>query len=269
MAQDDAHPVSPGARKRARATISTRYLIPLATAMPLAICFLLYYVTYVQQRREYLLDRNYRVLATLGEQMSETVANQNATLKSYVEAFEGNEFWETEKPRPTYLRAPGQTPGTRIDPASEYQKDRFTFQQDIGIFAPRLQHIAIKPADGVQNPITPGLVRRDGDTAFHLAVTGHDGHYKASATISMEDLSQSFSPSILGTFSDVLIADGQGLIVYQKQRAGPHFSKLADIVRSLPASGEAKTSEGGSRMPTEQFVPAELAGERYFASWNL
>lgn len=265
MARSDAQPSSPRAQKRARATPSSRYLIPLATAALLGICFLLYYLTYVQQRREYLLDRNFRVLATLGEQISETVANQNATLKSYVEAFEGNEFGETETPRPTYVRAGANPPGAPIDPANDYQKDPFQFRKDVSAFAPRLQHFAIRPlAGGKQVPATPGLVRRDGDSAFQLAVTGHDGHYQASATISMGDLSQSFSPSILGTFSDVLIADEKGLIVYQKQRIGPHFLKLSDIVLSLPTSGEAKTSDSGSRMPTEQFVPVELGGERYF-----
>src|ERR1035438_2447835 len=78
--------------KRAKGTVSSRYLIPLATAMLLGVCFVVYYLTYVQQNREYLLTRNYRVLATLGEQMSDTLANQTATLKSYVNAFENAEF---------------------------------------------------------------------------------------------------------------------------------------------------------------------------------
>ena len=92
-------PVTSEVQKRARATVSSRYLIPLATAMLLGVCFVVYYLTYVQQHREYLLYRNYRVLATLGEQMSETLANQTATLTSYVNAFENGEFFETLKPR--------------------------------------------------------------------------------------------------------------------------------------------------------------------------
>src|ERR1019366_5079921 len=58
------------------------------------VCFLVYYLTYVQQHREYLLNRDYRVLATMGEQMSETLANQMAILTSYVDSFENSGFDE-------------------------------------------------------------------------------------------------------------------------------------------------------------------------------
>ena len=88
-------PVPPGARKRAKATVSSRYLIPLATVMLVGVCFVVYYLTYVQQHREYLLNRGFRVLATLGEQMSETLANQTAILTSYASAFENGEFDES------------------------------------------------------------------------------------------------------------------------------------------------------------------------------
>src|ERR1035441_10426612 len=108
MAKADSQAPQPsatsGLQKRAKGTVSSRYLIPLATAMLLGVCFVVYYLTYVQQNREYLLTRNYRVLATLGEQMSDTLANQTATLKSYVNAFENAEFHETERPKKTHDR---------------------------------------------------------------------------------------------------------------------------------------------------------------------
>jgi len=75
---------------RPKATASSRYLLPFATAALIGACILVYYLTYVQQNREYLLNRDYRVLATIGEQMSETLVDQMSILTSYVDSFENS-----------------------------------------------------------------------------------------------------------------------------------------------------------------------------------
>jgi hypothetical protein len=118
----------PGMQKRAKATASSRYLIPLATAMLLGVCFAVFYLTYVQQHREYLLNRNYRVLATLGEQMSETLANQTATLTSYVNSFEGGEFNETMKSIATVSRTHGDPQDKPIKLERDLQDDNLRFK---------------------------------------------------------------------------------------------------------------------------------------------
>src|SRR5580658_3401835 len=211
-------PVAAGAQKRARATLASRYLIPLATAMLLGVCFVIYYLTYVQQHREYLLNRNYRVLATLGEQMTETLANQTATLTSYVDAFEGGEFADTIGPKETLERTRGGQ-DRPIKREEELRQNRFQMREEIHSFAPRLSHIRIDhfDKDGMP-PVNPDLVHRDGQWGFQLAAVDHDNDHQASAIISMQDLSLSFSPSIMDTFDDVLIAGEDGRIVFQKQR---------------------------------------------------
>jgi hypothetical protein len=169
--------------------------------MLLAVCFAIYYLTYVQQHREYLLNRNYRVLATLGEQLSETLANQTATLTSYANAFEGGEFSETMKPRATVLRTRGK-PDMPFQPEKDLlQVDgQFKMSAEFHSFAPRLHHVNIRhimPFDA-RGAVTPDLVRRDGQWMFQLAAVDNDGVHQASATISLRDLSLSFSPSIMG-----------------------------------------------------------------------
>jgi hypothetical protein len=268
--------VTPGTRKRPRATVSTRYLIPLATAILLGICFVVYYLTYVQQHREYLLNRNYRVLATLGEQMSETLANHTAILATYIKAFEGGEFYETMQRRGTYIRTHGSTKDEPSKPELLYRENNGPFQMSdqIRSFAPRLRHVLVRHLDEKDRPLTPDLFRRDGEWMFQLAAIDPDGDHEASATISVQALSQSFSPPILDTFDDVLIATEDGTIVFQKQRIGPHFSSLSDLFKSA-AQTRAKQSgtdqdknskvdrAGASNGGLEQLVEMDLAGVPY------
>src|ERR1700688_1131718 len=118
MSDDDPKaskaPAAAETGRRAKASAYSRYLIPLAAAILVGIGFLVYYLTYVQQHREYLLNRNYRVLATLGEQMSETLANQVAALTSYVDVLDDEQFDENRFEVLTYKRSNGQGPDQPI-----------------------------------------------------------------------------------------------------------------------------------------------------------
>src|ERR1035438_2121280 len=109
---------------------------------------------------------------------------------------------------------------------------------------------------------------------FQLAAVDNDGVHQASATISLRDLSLSFSPSIMETFDDVLIADEDGRIVFQKQRIGPHFSYLSDLmgsaVRTNAKQGDAKKGDaskvdnsGASQETSEHLIEMDLAGVPY------
>ena len=295
---DDQTPrpgINPGIQKRPKATISSRYLIPLATAMLLGVCFVIYYLTYVQQHREYLLNRNYRVLATLGEQMSETLANQTATLTSYVNAFEGNEFADTMHTGGTFIRARGKN-DKKDEKADKLLSEGgdYGMSEEIHTFAPRLSHVKVRavaarqqdPAKYEQRcpvaneasagkshppPQDPELIRRDGQWMFLLAAVDDCEDHEASSTISVEDLARSFSPSILDTFDDVLIADEESRIIYQKQRIGPHFSRLSELVKGasqLLDSGRQPGEKDKSKTETsaaggsgsEQLVETDLAG---------
>lgn len=269
MAKADSQAPQPsatsGLQKRARATVSSRYLIPLATAMLLGACFVVYYLTFVQQNREYLLTRNYRVLATLGEQMSDTLANQTATLKSYVNAFENAEFHETETPTKTHDRTNGRDILINLAAsfAADSQRNAFRMSDEIHSYAPRLNHVKIQKADP---KLVPNLVRRDGEWMFQLAALDPRRDHEATGLISMQALSQSFSQSIVETFDDVLIANEDGAIVFQNQRNGPHFPSLSDLVKSASSTDKKKDSKDTndvSHGASEQFVEVDLAGVPY------
>ena len=266
-------PVTPGAQKRAKATLASRYLIPLATAMLVGVCFVIYYLTYVQQHREYLLNRNYRVLATLGEQMTETLANQTATLTSYVDAFEGGEFTDTMGQKETIERTRGGNDRT-IRREDELAKNKFEMREEIRSFAPRLSHIRIDYFKDGKPPVNPDLVHRDGQWGFQLAAVDNDHDHQASAIISMQDLSLSFSPSIMDTFDDVLIAGENGRIIFQKQRIGPHYSQLSDLIKTAAPTGASQSgpdkdqkaddsSSGASGPASEHLIEMDLAGVPY------
>jgi hypothetical protein len=245
----------------AKVLVSPRYLLPLATALLIGVCVLLYYLTYVQQHREYLLNRNYRVLATLGEQMTETLANQVAILSSYVNAFEDGEFDATNYRVLTYERKRGES-DVLFEPKNQLVALGDSLPTTMGSvvlhsIAPRLHYVQIRefnPKGKV--PTAPDLVRRDGEWSFQLAALDNDGDHEASAIISLQDLAQSFSPSITDTFDDVLIAQENGGIIYQRQRIGPHFSDIADLVKNA-----AKTAGKGGG--STQLIEASLAGVPY------
>jgi hypothetical protein len=151
---------APGTHTRPKATASSRYLLPLATAVLVGACFLIYYLTYVQQHREYLLNRDYRVLATMGEQMSETVANQRAILTSYVNSFENSGFDETENSGVDSksmgrVKTMQRILGERTARPYQLEGDVSSFGRVplgdksamIHAFAPRLNHITIRHID--------------------------------------------------------------------------------------------------------------------------
>src|ERR1700745_1901818 len=77
---------------------ATSWLLPVITAAVLASTFCIYYFVYVASQREYLVNRNFRSLAVLGDQVQAMVsihgsilefsadlaARKNADLKQFV-----------------------------------------------------------------------------------------------------------------------------------------------------------------------------------------
>ena len=282
---------------RPKATASSRYLLPFATAALIGACILVYYLTYVQQNREYLLNRDYRVLATIGEQMSETLVDQMSILTSYVDSFENSglneRLWGVISASSATPLGRTRTVKRTLGKQAEPKYPPALLNETLGSmsmgnkgdmfqsFAPRLNHVVVRhinprlrDKNPEKDPEPPGIVRSDGEWSFHLAAFDGDGDHEASATISLEDLAQSFSPSISDTFDDILIAvdDGTGRIVFQKQRIGPHFSFLADLVKNgatlNAAPGEA--NKDGSVKPgssagegSSQLIETDLAGVPY------
>jgi hypothetical protein len=267
---------APAGRQTLPATLS-RYLLPLATAMLVGVCFVVYYLGYVQQHREYLLNRSYRVLATLGAQISETLANQSAILRSYADALDGSQFLESLGKRrlTTHKRSMGR-PDEEWGVSNPAGQNKL--REQIRLFAPRLKHIKFWNIPGRESPPKPGVVRSDGEWAIQLASIDSDGDREATATISLQDVSQSFSPSATDTFDDVLLAnddpEGAGLtlkpaeIVFQKQTVGMHFSSLRDLLKSgvqpnTKTAGAGQESNAEPHVGSTELKQVELGGVAY------
>ena len=266
-------PAAQALSKGAVATRSSRYLLPLATAVFIGACYEVYSLTYVQQHREFLLNRNYRVLATLGDQMSETLANQASVLTSYINSFDGGEFSEGAGPRPKTLikTSGGEQP---------YQPERlspFELTTLIRQWAPRLTHVTAQvaqPEEAKRRKATPeelGLILLDGEWSFQLHAVATKGNHEVGAAIGMRDVALSFSPSSMEVFDDVLVENERNEIVYQSRRIGPRFSSLSELVKNAtPTPGDAgkadaSDADGGTAHPrgSGQLIETDLAGVPY------
>ena len=58
-------------------------MVPIITVLLLATTFCLYYFVYVGARREYLVNRNFRALAGLGDQLQRTLSVHGTILEFY------------------------------------------------------------------------------------------------------------------------------------------------------------------------------------------
>ena len=59
------------------------WMVPIITVLVLATSFCLYYFVYVGARREYLVNRNFRTLAALGDQLQRTLSVHGTILEFY------------------------------------------------------------------------------------------------------------------------------------------------------------------------------------------
>ena len=59
------------------------WMVPIITVLVLATTFCLYYFVYVGARREYLVNRNFRTLAALGDQLQRTLSVHGTILEFY------------------------------------------------------------------------------------------------------------------------------------------------------------------------------------------
>ena len=61
------------------------WLVPVITAVVLISVFCIYYFVYVRAQRDYLTNRNFRALATLGDQLQTMISVHGSILESYAD----------------------------------------------------------------------------------------------------------------------------------------------------------------------------------------
>src|SRR6478672_11340358 len=79
MAKPNATPTSSGSRV---AMVATALRIPLTIICLVAIALATYYFVYVIDKRAYLVARNFRLLATIGHEIDDSIASDYQVLRS-------------------------------------------------------------------------------------------------------------------------------------------------------------------------------------------
>jgi hypothetical protein len=180
-------------------SIFARLLIPSVTVLVLSAIFFAYYFFYVKERSEYLTNRNFRALAILGNQLSDTIGNYGGILKDF-----GKEVKRRNSTR------------SKLSPADQTRYLHF--------LAPGLQCFDRYPASKkVLQPLE--LKFWDGEWTLNFNAV-------AASTVfhGCQGVKELADPFIAGLpFDDVLIALSDGTVIYQKTSTGLQFTTLESL----------------------------------------
>jgi hypothetical protein len=216
---------------------ATSWVLPLVTAAVLASAFCLYYFVYVAAQREYLINRNFRSLAVLGDQIQTLVSIHGSILEFSADLAK-------RKNKEDLQQFVVVRPEDQLKNRDE--RDREALKDYVKYLAPTFELTTQDP------PQKPGS---------RLDVRRHNGHWELALTAyrhqgSQKDYDGSLELSgvlkpLVGTlpFDDILLVSENGTIVYQSNKAGPQFTTLTSILQAQ-ADGE-QTKPSGSAGPTK------------------
>jgi len=252
---DDSDARSPSedrkATRSAKAGVkpTTSWVLPVITVAVLASAFCVYYFVYVAAQREYLVNRNFRSLAVLGDQVQALVSIHGSILEfsSDLANRKHEDLKQFVVPRKEDISK------KKAEMESEALKDYLKY------LAPSFQ----LPDDEETHvrPPKPGsrltVQRRNGHWELVLAADRHEGAKKEH--VGSLEISGVLTP-LVGSlpFDDILLVSKDGAIVYQSNRAGPQFTTLTDLLQAQaevttanPASSAEETKSDDSGAGTE------------------
>jgi hypothetical protein len=182
-----------------RDSVLGRLLIPIITIVLLSATFFAYYFFYVKERSEYLTNRNFRALAILGNQLSDTIGNYGGILKDF-----GNEV----KRRDTLPK--------KLSPADQTRYLRF--------LAPALQCFERYPVSAkALQPLE--LKFWNGEWTLNFNAVAESVVFHGCQGV--KELADPFTAAL--PFDDVLIATNDGTVIYQKTTTGLQFTTLESL----------------------------------------
>jgi hypothetical protein len=253
---DDSDASSPSEDRKAssrseKASVkpATSWVLPVITVAVLASAFCVYYFVYVAAQREYLVNRNFRSLAVLGDQVQAMVSIHGSILEFSADlADRKNEDLK-------------QFVVTRKEDLSKKkdEREREALKDYLKYLAPSFE--LPENEDSQVTPPKPGsrlkVQRRNGRWELFLAAHKHEPNQKDH--VGSLELSGVLTPFV-GTlpFDDILLVSKDGTIVYQSNRAGPQFTTLTDLLQAQaepatanPPSGAEETKSDDSGAGTE------------------
>jgi len=220
------------------------WIVPITTVLVLATAFCLYYFVYVGAKREYLVNRNFRALAALGDQLQRTLSTHGSILEFYADLAGGSGSVEHNRRKEDlkmFLQVrPEDKELEKVDPGAlnlESRKDYLHY------LAPTFDLTEIEATSRTSRPRSPLEVqRRDGRWQLLLSALGHPGAKKRDYVGSLEirDLLKARADSL--PFDDILLVAESGTVVYQANMAGPQFTTLSSLLKAQISGTETKAA---------------------------
>jgi hypothetical protein len=195
----------------------TSWVLPLITAVVLASAFCAYYFVYVQARREYLANRNFRSLAVLGDQVQAMVTMHSSILEfsAYLaDPARDDDHGKKEDLEKFVVVRPEDEPLSKKERDAEALKDYLKY---------------LAPGFALTNQGRAGqsrleVQRRNG--RWELVLTAHKHKRSQKDYVGSLELFRMLEP-LVGSlpFDDILLVSKDGTIVYQSHKAGPQFQR--------------------------------------------
>jgi hypothetical protein len=205
----------PKSKKLAR---SNSFVIPLATASGLLILFLIYVFWYVSAEDKYYNDRAFRVLSVLSESFAVKVQAIGSVLGASTSADSGPAAQYVTRFLDEYSVTPEQVHATWTKGCNVPARDgTLTLSlEDPSDFSLRVLY-ALPPSAAGCEP-----AKKDDPLEIDTIV-----HPQASVRALFDELNEGF-------YDEVLIADADGVVLYQQFKGGQQISDLNDLVRLRP-----------------------------------
>jgi hypothetical protein len=195
---------------------------PVGAALALLLVFGGYYLFYARKNSDYLIHRNYRLLATLGSQVGQAIESERKALRT-LQVFSDD---------------PAKVGAALRKFTEQYDFKLSEFQDCVGDTERR--QLRDDPKAANQNPIYPTLERRpDGyRVSFHYLEN-------PCGWVGLNELLEPIFGS-REAFDGVLLANGNGDVVYQRPALGLHrLEQLQGAARAPRPKGDDKAEGAG------------------------
>lgn len=217
----------------------TSWILPVTTAVVLIAAFCLYYFVYVRAQREYLVNRNFRSLAVLGDQLQTMVTIHGSILELYADLADTKRHVKGRRAKmdlDNILVRPEDKERPEAERKRESRKDYVRYLTPTFEFAEPLTKMPSEPVESL------ATLRRGGRWVLEFNARSETGalmDYRGSLVL--EDL---FKP-LVGSlpFDDILLASNTGEIVYQSKKSGPQFTTLAALLEYQTGGTGKKPAE--------------------------
>jgi hypothetical protein len=228
----------------------TSWVVPVVTAAILVSAFCIYYFVYVSAQREYLTNRNFRALATLGDQLQTVISVHGSILEFYADLEEKRHGPGQREKQDVNTFLVVQPADAGLAPPllkAEAEKDYLRY------LAPNFTIVTDQVTKVNEHELRLKPQRRDG--RWELVLTAQHESGDKNSYIGSLDLSGLLKP-LVGSlpFDEILLASDDGTIVYQSKKNGPQFTALSSLLQTqpmvsttTPSSNDAGASPAAAR----------------------